>query len=183
MGNVVTKDGLKSDPEKIKAIGKMHVPKGVPKLRRFLGSVTYLGKYQYPYLYPLSNLLKTDVHWTWSTAQEEAFNKAKELITTAPILAFYDPQKELYLENDASEYGLGAVLFQDERPIAYASRMLTDAETRYAQVEKEMLAISFGLTRFHHYTYGRDVHVITDHKPLESIVKKPLSTSTWNRCF
>ena len=115
------------------------------------------------------------MHWTWSTAQEEAFNKAKQLITTAPILAFYDPQKELYLENDASEYRLDAVLFQDERPIAYASRMLTDAQTRYAQVEKEMLAISFGLTRFHHYTYGRDVHVITDHKPLESIVKKPLS--------
>ena len=67
-------------------------------------------------------------------------------------------------------------MFQGGRPIAYASRSLTETERRYAQIEKEMLAVTYGLEKFHHYTYGRDVKVITDHQPQVSIVKKTLST-------
>ena len=177
MGHRVTSRGLQSDPEKVRAIGGMAEPKDVTELRRFLGSVNYLGKF-IPHLsmtlHPLLNLLKKDVTWGWSSAQQRAFQEAKTLVTTAPTLAFYDPAKELTLENDASEHGLGAAMFQDGRPIAYASRQLSEAERRYAQIEKEMLAVSFGLSRFHHYTYGRDVRVISDHKPLEAIVKKQL---------
>ncbi|GFR79719.1 retrovirus-related Pol polyprotein from [Elysia marginata] len=78
------------------------------------------------------------------------------------------------LENDASEYGVGSVLLQDGKPLAFASRTLQPAEQNHAQIEKELLADVFGLRKFHHFTYGRPVHVITDHKPLESIAKKPL---------
>ena len=79
------------------------------------------------------------------------------------------------LENDASEYGLGSALMQEGKPVAYASRTLTETEKSYAQLEKEMFAVTFGLEKFHHYTFGRQVHVITDHKALMAIAKKPLS--------
>ena len=97
------------------------------------------------------------------------------MLTQAPVLMFYDPDKKLTVENDACEYGLGSVLMQDGRPIAYASRSLSQTETRYSQIEKEMLAVVYGLEKFHHYTYAREVEVVTDHKPLVAIWKKPLS--------
>jgi transposase InsO family protein len=177
MGHVVSAAGLHTDPEKVRAIVQMAEPTDVPSLRRFLGTVNYLGKFLpnlSDTLTPLTNLLKQDTPWNWSSAQEVAFAKAKQLVTSAPVLAFYDPAEPLVLENDASSYGLGTAMYQGGKPIAFASRTLTPAETRYAQLEKEMLAVCFGLTKFHHYTYGRDVQVITDHKPLVSIVGKPL---------
>ena len=79
------------------------------------------------------------------------------------------------LENDASEYGLGSALLQDKKPVAFASRSLIECERKYAQIEKEMLALVYGLEKFHHYTFGRAVHIITDHKPLVAIANKPLS--------
>ena len=99
----------------------------------------------------------------------------KEAITTAPVLAYYDPGKPLTLENDACEYGIGSALIQGGKPIAFASRSLSDSERRYAQIEKEMLAVTYGLEKFHHYTFGRQVFVVTDHKPLVSISNKQLS--------
>jgi RNase H-like domain found in reverse transcriptase len=119
--------------------------------------------------------MRKDVPWNWSHTQEAAVAAIKTLITKAPVLAFYDPKKELTLENDASEYGLGSVSMQDGRPISYASRSLTDTEKLYAQIEKEMMALVYGLEKNHHFTYGRPVRIITDHKPLVAIVAKPLS--------
>ena len=161
MGHRVTREGLQSDPDKIKAISEMQPPNDIHELRRFLGCINYLAKFL-PHLseVPLMNLLRSDVPWTWSTAQQDAFETAKKLVTTTPVLAFYDPKRPLTLENDASEYGIGSALFQDDRPIAFSSRTLTDTETRYAQIEKEMLAVAHGLSKFHHYTYGWDVHVL-----------------------
>lgn len=95
-------------------------------------------------------------------------------MTSAPVLAFYDPAKKLVLQTDASKSGLGAALLQDGKPLAYASRALTSTEERYAQIEKEALSIVFGLERFHQYTFGRTTIVENDHKPIEAIVKKPL---------
>ena len=123
---------------------------------------------------PLQNLLKKDVPFVWSVSQEKALRDMKQAIVQSPTLAIYDHQKELVQEDDASEYGIGSVLLQDGKPLAYASRTLSAAEQNYAQIEKELLAITFGLKKFHHFTYGRPVQVITDHKPLESITKKPL---------
>ena len=178
MGHIASKDGLKSDPEKVCVISDMIEPTNCTELRRFIGTVNYLGKF-IPHLLetllPLTSLLHKYVSWTWSSAQQDAFEKSKDLVTSAPTLAFYNPEKELILDCDASEYGLGAALFQEGKPLAFASRTLSDPERRYEQIEIEMLAVSYGLTRFHHYTYGRDVRVISDHKPLESFVKKPLA--------
>nr|XP_054755667.1 uncharacterized protein K02A2.6-like [Lytechinus pictus] len=98
----------------------------------------------------------------------------KKLVTSEPLLRYYDPAKDLTLQADASEKGLGAALMQEGCPVAYTSRALTDAETRYSQIEKELLAVVFGLEKFHMYTYGRPVDVQSDHMPLEMIARKPL---------
>ena len=178
MGHQISTDGLKADPEKVEAIMKMPRPEDLTELRRFLGMVNYMSKFL-PSLastmQPLNHLLKKDVPWNWSEHEEDTFQKVKKNICETPVLTFYDPAKPLQLENDACEYGLGSVLLQGGRPLAYASRSLTETERRYAQIEKEMLAAVYGLEKFHQYTYARHVDVITDHKPLEAISKKTLA--------
>ena len=119
---------------------------------------------------PIRELLKSDVEFQW-----EAFQKINEILTEAPVLAYYDVKKPVTVTCDASKSGLGVTLLQDAKPVAYASRALTDAETRYAQIEKELLAVVFAFERFNQYTYARPVEVETDHKPLVSIVKKALT--------
>ena len=96
-------------------------------------------------------------------------------MTTAPVLSYFDPKTELEIQCDASQKGLGSALLQRGRPIAYTSTALTETEQRYAQIEKEMLAIVFSLEKFHQYTYGRHVKIQSDHKLLESILQKPLA--------
>ena len=179
MGHITTKDGLRIDPEKIRAIQDLPTPTNKDELRRFLGMVNFLAKYVPNHseeAHPLQQLLKDEVTWNWSSEQEKAFDKLKSLLVSAPCLAYYDPEKELVLQNDASDYGIGSVLLQEGRPIAYASRKLKSAERDgYAPIEKEMAAVLFGLTKFHHQTYGREVTVITDHQPLVSIKAKALA--------
>ena len=100
--------------------------------------------------------------WCWDDLQEKAWNDVKSLIVAAPVLAYYRSGEVLEIQCDSSQNGLGAALMQNGHPIAYARRALTEIESHYAQIEKEMLAIVFSVEKF------------TDHKPLESIVKKPL---------
>lgn len=107
-------------------------------------------------------------------AHQQAFDRLKEELANPPVLKFFDPNKPVVLSVDASQCGLGAACLQEEAPIAYASRALTDCETRYAQIEKELLAAVFACKKFHDFIYGRLVTIETDHKPLISIVKKPL---------
>lgn len=126
-------------------------------------------------LQPLRELTKKDTPFAWSTKCEDAFQAVKDKISSTPVLRFYDPSKELELQVDSSRDGLGACLMQEGQPIEYASRSLTETQRKWAQIEKEMLAVVFGLERFDQYTYGRETFVTTDHKPLETIVKKPLS--------
>lgn len=98
----------------------------------------------------------------------------KNLLENAPTLKFFDVQKPVTLSVDASSEGIGAVILQDKKPVAYGSRALTDAQKNYAQIEKELLAIVYGCEKFHQYVYGKEVEVESDHKPLESIFKKSL---------
>lgn len=177
MGHQITKEGLQPDPEKVKVINSFPTPQSKTSLRSFLGMVNYVSRFLpnvCDVLHPLYNLLKNDVPWGWSSAQEVAFQKVKGMIADKSLLVFYDPNKELTLENDASEYGLGSVIMQEGKPVAFASRSLSESEKNYAQIEKEMLAVVYGLEKFHHYTYGRFVNVVTDHKPLVYIREKPL---------
>jgi hypothetical protein len=177
VGHLLTADGLKPDPEKVKAVNEMPNPSDVAEMRRFLGFVNYLSKFL-PSLSdickPLRKLTVKDTVWSWHEIHDRAVEEIKRLVTSEPVLSYYDPACELILQCDASETGLGAPILQQGKPVAYASRALTEVETRYAQIEKELLAVVFGLEKFHQYTYGQEVKVQSDHKPLEIVMKKPL---------
>ena len=107
--------------------------------------------------------------------KQESFEKIKKLVSEAPVLQYYDVSKPAKIQCDASGKGLRAVLLQDDKPVCYASRALTGAESRYASIEAEMLAVVFACRKFHQYIYGKRVVVETDHKPLQAISTKPLS--------
>ncbi|XP_023806683.1 uncharacterized protein K02A2.6-like [Oryzias latipes] len=182
VGDVVSEQGVKPDPKKTSAINNMERPTNKDEVRRFLGMVTYLAKFV-PQLAtlttPVRSLLEQKNEWIWSHEQEQSFRKLKEVLTQEPVLKFYDPEKRTRISADASQHGLGAVLLQqhDEQwlPVAYASRALTGAESRYAQIEKELLASMYACERVHQYVYDQTFEVETDHKPLVSIMSKALS--------
>lgn len=180
VGHTFTEDGLKPDEEKTKAIRNMPKPDNQAALQRFLGMTNYLNKYIQDYsekTAPLRELLHHDVIWSWTDSQQQAFDLLKEDLTHPPVLAYFDPAKPVILSVDASKSGLGAACLQYNVPVAFASRALTDTETRYAQIEKELLAAVFACRKFHDFIYGRKVTIETDHKPLITIVKKPLHSA------
>ena len=123
-------------------------------------------------LSPLCGLLTQNTPWTWSTVEQNAFCKAKELLTSSTVLTPFDPSKEIILMCDTSPFGVEAVLghhMEDgsDRPIAYASRTLSTAEKKYCQLEKEGLAIVFGVKRIHQFLFGRKFTIFSDHQPLK----------------
>ena len=178
LGNIVSSRGLSPDPAKVKAIHEMPTPTCKQDAQRLLGMVNYLGQF-IPNLSeitaPIRALLRQEILWNWNHEQENAFSNLKHILTASPVLAFFDINKPVQLQVDASSHGLGACLTQLGHPISYASRSMNSAETHYAQIEKELLAIVFGCERFNQFVYGRKIHVKSDHKPLESILHKPIS--------
>lgn len=177
-GHIFSYEGMSVDQEKIKAIKEIKNPVNKKSLQRVLGMFNYVSKFIPNYseiCAPLRDLLKNDTEFVWTNSQDKAFKQLKKLITEAPVLGYYNSNKNLKLSVDASSTGLGATLIQEGQPIAYASRALTEVQTRYSQIEKELLAICFGVERFRQYIWGRDsVEVETDHKPLIGIFNKPL---------
>ena len=167
---------MRPDPEKIRAVQEMQPPQNTKELKSFLGFIQYLAKFM-PNMAsestPLRELLEKQVAWHWDQEQETSFQKLKQMVSSTPVLGYYDPSKPLTLFVDASSKGLGAV-FQDEKPLAYASRALTPAQQHYAQIEKEALAIVYGAQKFHQFIYGRPTVVESDHKPLQYILNRPL---------
>ena len=156
----------------------MPTPSCKQDLQRLLGIINYLAKYipnMSELTAPLRSLLKSDVPWAWFLEHDTAFTKLKSVLSSAPVLRFYDTNLPTALQVDASKKDLGACLLQQKQPVAYASRAMSSSEINYAQIEKELLAIVYGCERFNVCTYGAEIEVLSDQKPLESIFKKPLS--------
>jgi len=177
VGHVLTSEGVVPDPEKIRAVEAMNPPENKTELHTFLGFIAYLTKFipnMSEVSAPLRLLLEKNTSWHWDEQQQSSFQKLKLMATNSPVLRYFDPKLPLTLSVDASQKGLGAVILQEGKPIAYASRALTTCQQRYAQIEKETLAIVYGCQKFHQYIYGRKVTVETDHKPLQAIFRKPL---------
>ena len=174
---MVTPEGIKPDPMKVNAIVEMMSPTDKAGIRCILGMINFLSAYipnVSTITAPLQSLLKSDILFTWGPEQTNALTKIKEILSTAPVLSYFDPTVTSTIQADASQHGLGACLLQKKKPIAYASRSLSSTECNYAQIEKELLAIVFACQKFHQYIYGFQTKVQSDHKPLESIVNKPL---------
>ena len=178
LGHCVDSRGIHTSEKKVKAILVAPSPHNLQQLRSFLGLLNYYAKFL-PHLasllHPLHMLLRTKQLWHWSKACEQAFQRAKKRLVEAPVLVHYDPELPIVLAADASAYEIGAVIshkFPDglERPVAFASGMLSASEKNYAQVEKAVVSLIFGVCKFHQYLYGRKFTLVTDHKPLTSIL-------------
>ena len=126
---------------------------------------------------PLRELLVKNKPWQWGKSHIQSFERKKKLLVSKKCLAYYDAQTPVKIQVDASKSGVGAVLLQNDRPTAYLSKSLTAMQQRYAPIEQEMLAVVFGCQRFHQYIYGKKATIQSDHKPLETIMKKPLQNT------
>ncbi|XP_046362411.2 uncharacterized protein K02A2.6-like [Haliotis rufescens] len=177
LGFRVDSQGIHPTESKIEAIRNAPRPTNLTELQSFLGCVNYYRKFipdMSTVCAPLNKLLQKGTKFHWDSSCEKAFQKLCKHLTTSDVLVHYGPKQPLILAADASQHGLGAVIYHDtnsgERPIAFASRTLTAAEKNYSQIEKEALAIIFGIQKFHKYLYGRHFTLFTDHKPLTSII-------------
>uniref|UniRef100_A0A8C6LCJ1 ribonuclease H n=1 Tax=Nothobranchius furzeri TaxID=105023 RepID=A0A8C6LCJ1_NOTFU len=183
LGDQLSGAGVKPDDRKIKAILEMPCPADKKAVLRALGMINFVGKF-IPNLSSktlhLRQLLHEKQEFSWTGDHDDEWKRLKHILTSEPVLMFYDPQRQTKISTDASTHGIGAVLLQhdgdDWRPVAYASRAMTAAECRYAQIEKECLGLVYGFEKFHNFVYGLPRFLAeTDHKPLVSIVKKNLS--------
>ena len=181
LGHVIDKEGVSPDPKKTSAIAAMPKPTTRTELRRLMGMANQLGKFS-PNIaeitQPLRELLSSKKVWLWGPSQEDALAKLKTELTRPAVLALYDPDSSLKVSADASAYGLGAVLLQQHttsewKPVAFASRAMSETERRYSQIEKEALALVWACERFSDYVVGKSIQLETDHKPLV-----PLLTTT-----
>lgn len=182
LGYIISKDGIKVDPTKIEGILKIPRPLNITELRSFLGVVNFYARFVpnlSTILSPLYDLLRKGTVWKWNERRERAFKSIKNLLVSAEVLSHYDPNKQLILTTDASSRGISGVLTQPgssagadgarERPVAYVSRSLNEAERNYSQIDKEALSIIFSLEKLHQFLYGRQFLLRTDHKPLVTI--------------
>lgn len=177
MGKIISEGGISCDPERVEAIWKITAPKDKTDLQKLFGMINYVREYV-PNLSEVSNplreLLKSNVIFDWQKPHDDCLEQIKIMIANAPTLQSFDETKEVTIETDASKSGVGCCVMQEGKPIAFASRSLSDTEVGYAQVEKEMLAVVFSCKKFHHYIYGRNVTIRSDHKPLVSVIKKDI---------
>ena len=182
-GNIFTPDGVKADPKKVEAIKKMQAPQTKQELQSFLGMINFLGQFiknMSELTSNLRSLLKKNTLFQWTKSHETNFLKLKDIITRDSCFMYFNSSKPVTLQVDASQVGLGGVLLQEDnngrqRPVAFTSKSLSPAEKRYANIEREMLAVVCECIKFHHYLYGRKFICQTDHKPLEDIHLKHLS--------
>lgn len=172
LGHTIDGNGLHPSPRKIKAIQEAPEPKNLTELRSFVGLLNYYTKF-IPnlscFLVPFHRLMQKGVKWEWTNQHRQLFAKAKTLLQSSSLLTHFDPSKPLIVAADASPIGIGAVLSHKigdaEQPIAFVSRSLATAESKYSQMEKEGLAIIFAVKKFHQFLHGRTFTIYSDHQP------------------
>ena len=173
LGHVITKDGVKPNPAKIECIQKFPQPKNQKEIKSFLGLAGYYRRFISNFAKiskPLTKLLQKDIPFNFDKECENSFNELKKALTTAPILIYPNFNEPFLLTTDASAFAIAGILSQGQigkdLPIAYASRTLCPAESRYSVIERELLAILWSVKYFRPYLFGRKFKLITDHRPL-----------------
>lgn len=187
-GHNLSADGIQPAEDKLKSLRSLKSPTSRDEVLTTLGMFNYLNRFSTKLAdltAPLRELVKKGVHFRWEERHEAALNNIKKELCSAKILSYYDPdpQKMTILQCDASQLGVGAWLRQvnqdgTENIVAMCSRSLTDTERRYSNIERECLAVKFGLQKFEFYLMGRHTIVETDHAPLEHIFKKNISEAS-----
>jgi hypothetical protein len=168
------------EPDKVEAITNWPIPTSITDIRSFTGLAGYYRRFISMFsdiCAPLTALLKKDVKYEWSESTNEAFNKLKQAITSAPVLINPDQTKSFTVVTDASGYAIGAQLCQDHgnglQPIAFMSKKMIPAELNYPVHEQELLAVICALDEWRHYLYGQHFTIITDHRSLQYINTQP----------
>ena len=178
LGTTISAAGISPTAEKVQAIKDAAPPTNVSELQSFLGSANFLSKFV-PYFAklasPLYGLLRKEVPWSWSKLEQDVFDDIKAALCSDSVLRHYYSLAELVLQCDPSSVGVGAALLQTGpdgalQPVAYASRILNNADQNYSQIERESLAIVFGVTKYRQYLLGRHFKLLTDHKPLITLL-------------
>ncbi|KAL4325224.1 hypothetical protein GQ457_11G000740 [Hibiscus cannabinus] len=179
LGHVVTRHGLTVDPNKVTAIQGWPVPRNVKEVRGFLGLVGYYRRFIKGFstiAAPLSDLLKKNENFEWSQLAQEAFAQLKARLCTAPVLALPCFEKEFVIETDASGVGIGAVLIQENKPLAYFSQKLSGRMQGASTYHREMFAITQAMSRWRQYLLGRKFVIITDQKSLRELTQQTIQT-------
>lgn len=178
LGHMINSEGIGTDPDKVRAIVEYPRPTTVTRLRSFLGLASWYRRFIDKFskiVAPLTGLLKKGVKWNWSEKQEKAFCELKNRLVSAPILSCPDFSQTFKLQVDASDEGLGASLTQKrnnaEVVIAYASRLLSNAERKYTVTEKECLALVWAVKKFRPYLEGYKFIAVTDHIALKWLLR------------
>ena len=159
----------------------MPPPQSKKHVQSFIGMINYLSKFSAclsELAGPILELAKERVPFNWGLEHDEAFSLIKKEVTAAPTLAYYNPKKPTVLQTDASCKGLGACLLQNEKPVYFASKALTETQKGYVAIELESLAVAWVMEKFHHFLYGNQFTLETDQKPLEAILSKSLNQAT-----
>ena len=189
LGHTISAHGISPNPEKVRAVQEFQVPSNVKKVREFLGIAGYYRRFIPCFAKvagPLHALLRQDIPFIWTPQCQSAFDRLKELLVTHPVLAYPCFAKPFVLHTDASGQGLGAVLEQEQEdgqlhPVAYASRTLSPAESRYGITELEALALVWAAKYFRAYLLGQHCIVYTDHAPLQAMFRAKHSSGKWAR--
>ncbi|KAK1422205.1 hypothetical protein QVD17_25165 [Tagetes erecta] len=170
LGHVINANGILVDPSKVEAVMKWKPPKTPTEIRSFLGLAGYYRRFIQDFskiASPLTKLTRKDTKFVWSKEQEQAFQTLKEKLTQAPVLSLLEGTDDLIVYSDASYLGLGCVLMQRGKVIAYASRQLKPNEVNYPTHDLELAAVVFALKTWRHYLYGVKCIIYSDHKSLK----------------
>lgn len=174
IGHIVSETGVATDPDKLQSVSSWPRPTNTMEVRQFLGLCSYYRRFVANFAEiarPLHQITEQNRTIEWTDGAEEAFKHLKQALTGSPILGYPEPSGQYILDTDASAFGIGAVLSQvqggEERVIAYFSRQLSRQERQYCATRRELLAIVQATKHFHHYLYGREITVRTDHAALK----------------
>ena len=170
LGHVISAEGIKVDPKKIEAVMDWKPPRNPTEVRSFLGFAGYYRRFVKGFSViaaPLTKLLHKNAKFDWNEKCQSSFEKLKAMLTEAPVLVQPESGKDYVIYSDASLNGLGCVLMQEGKVVAYASRQLKTHERNYPTHDLEMAAIVFALKIWRHYLYGEKCYIYTDHKSLK----------------